>query len=349
MVRRLKTLIRSLLSAVAWWSLAPLAVVAGRLRRRGQIVRCWPQAEIVLGPRVVLFMHFDRHGNVRRQLLDYIRAFRENGRDVVFVTNSGRLAVEAEAALRELCAAVVIRRNAGYDFGAWADVLDRLGLPRAETQELILANDSLFGPLVPLGDVLRRLNYAKADVWGLTESWQLRYHLQSYFLAFGPAALRTEGFTKFWRAVRPVPMKSYVIKRYEVGLTQAMTKLGLKCAALWPYEMLTAMVGRDELAQLLAEEETLIGKADPAQTMRKEQALYIRESVAQRLPLNPTSDLWRQLLLSGFPFIKRELLRDNPSDVLDVGDWCEVLREALGADPEPIRQDLRLMLKGKAP
>lgn len=349
MTRRLKALIWGLLSLVKWRVVAPLAVVAGRLRRRRQVLRVWSAGAVSLGPRVVLFMHFDKRGELREQLLGYIRAFRENGYDVVFVTNSGRFQPQAEAALHALCAVVIIRRNIGYDFGAWADTLCELGLPRAETEELILANDSVFGPLVPLGDALRGLDYAKADVWGLTESWQLRYHLQSYFLAFGPEALRAEGFLKFWRAVRPVPMKSYVIKHYEVGVTQAMVKAGLRCAALWSYESLTGMVNREELTQLLAEEETPLGKADPVQMMRKEQALHIRESVAQRLPLNPTSDLWRQLLLSGFPFIKRELLRDNPSRVQDVGDWAEVLHDVLGADPEPIRQDLRLMLKGKAP
>jgi hypothetical protein len=65
--------------------------------------------------------------------------------------------------------------------------------------------------------------------------------------------------------------------------------------------------------------------------------------------LNPTSDLWRQLLLSGFPFIKRELLRDNPTMVEDVGGWIEVVRDILAADPEPILHDLRTMLKGGAP
>jgi hypothetical protein len=77
--------------------------------------------------------------------------------------------------------------------------------------------------------------------------------------------------------------------------------------------------------------------------------MRIRDGIARRVALNPTSDLWRQLLLSGFPFIKRELLRDNPTRVEDVGDWVEVVRDVLAADPEPILLDLRTMLKGSAP
>jgi len=294
-------------------------------------------------------MHFDRLGVVRTQLLDYMRGFKENGRTVVFISNAGKLRPSAMTALQELCAVVIVRRNIGYDFGAWRDAIDFLELPRAGTEEIILANDSVFGPLVPLGDTLRRLNYAQADIWGLTESWQRRYHLQSFFLAFGPTVLRAEAFKKFWKSVRPVPMKSFVVHAYEVGVTQAMMKGGLRCAALWSYESLTKLVNRDELERLILAEENDAGKADPIQTNRKIQALRIRDGVARRVALNPTSDLWRQLLLSGFPFIKRELLRDNPTQVEDVSDWAEVVRDVLAGDPEPILLDLRTMLKGGAP
>ena len=351
MMAAIKKRIWSWLSLCKWYTLVPIARVIGQLRRTRQIVSVWPKHEgdIQLGPKIVLFMHFDRRGIVRPQLLDYMRDLQENGRTIVLVSNAGRLKPAAMQALQEICTAVIVRRNSGYDFGAWRDAIDFLELPRQETKEIICANDSVFGPLLPLGDVLRRLNYAKADVWGLTESWQVRYHLQSFFLAFGPTALHSEAFRKFWKSVRPVPAKSYIVRAYEVGVTQAMMKGGLRCAALWGYESLLKLVNREEIEKLLLAEEGEISKVDPVQTSRKRQILRIRAGVARRVALNPTSDLWRQLLLSGFPFIKRELLRDNPTKVEDVGDWVEVVRDSLAADPEPILQDLRTMLKGGAP
>jgi hypothetical protein len=349
MIVYVKKQIRAFFVGCKWYVLVPLARAIGGLRSPRQILRVWPEGEVALGPKVVLFMHFDGRGVVRAQLLDYMRELRDAGRTVVFVSNAGKLLPASLEALREICAVVILRRNIGYDFGAWRDAVDYLGLPRGDTEEVILANDSVFGPLLPLGDVLRRLDYAKVDIWGLTESWQVRYHLQSFFLAFGPAALRAPAWEKFWRSVRPVPMKFYIVNAYEVGVTQAMVKGGLRCAALWPYEMLIKLVNRDELEKLIVAEESELGKADPIQITRKLQVLRIRDGVARRVALNPTSDLWRQLLLSGFPFIKRELLRDNPTKVEDVGDWVEVVRDSLAADPEPILQDLRTMLKGGAP
>jgi hypothetical protein len=332
-----------------WLLVVPPARVIGWLRPARQIVDVWPKGAITLGPKIVLFMHFDRRGNIRPQLLDYMRELKEAGRSVVLVSNARRLKPAAMAAAQAHCVALIVRRNVGYDFGAWRDAIDFLKLPREETEEVILANDSVFGPLLPLADTLRRINYTKADVWGLTDSWQVRYHLQSFFIAFGSVALRSEAFAKFWRSVRPVPAKTYVIDAYEVGVTQAMIKGGLSCAAIWRYETLIKMVNREELERLLGEEQSEAGKADPVQSARKKQALRIRDRVGRRVALNPTADLWRQLLQSGFPFIKRELLRDNPGRVEDVGDWVDVVREELAADPEPILLDLRTMLKGGAP
>jgi len=338
-----------LLFKAKWYFWIPLARIVGQIRSTRQIVSVWPDGAIELGPKIVLFMHFDGRGLVRAQLLDYMRDLKENNRSIVLVSNAGKLQPHAMKSLEDICAAVIVRRNVGYDFGAWRDALDYLKLPLAETEEIIFANDSVFGPLVPLGDTLRRLNYKKADVWGLTESWQLRYHLQSFFLAFGPYALRSDAFRKFWQSVRPVPVKSFVVHTYEVGITQAMVKGGLRCSALWSYEALMKTANRAGLEDLILAEESELGRTDPIHVTRKLQVLRIRDGVARRVALNPTADLWRHLLLSGFPFIKRELLRDNPAKVQDVGDWVEIVRDVLGADPEPILLDLRTMLKGKAP
>jgi hypothetical protein len=348
-LRRLLGHVRSLLRAVKWLTVIQLARLIGQLRGTRQIVSAWPASPVALRPKIVLFMHYDRDGHVRPQMLAYIRDLAANGRSIVFVSNAGRLNERSAAALEDICATVIVRRNIGYDFGAWRAALDHLGLPRPETEEIIFANDSVLGPLIPLAGMLDRLSYEHTDIWGLTDSWQVKYHLQSYFLAFGPAALQAGAFKKFWASVRPVPAKSFIVKAYEVGITQAMLKGGLRCQALWPYETLLRQTDSKELEALIAIDLTEIGRVDPVKVTQKQQALRIRDARARRVTMNPTADLWRQLLVAGFPFIKRELLRYNPSEVQDVGDWIDFLRDRLSLDPEPVLHDLRFMMKDRAP
>ena len=296
----------------------------GQLRDPHQIVAHKSSGIIHLGPKVVLFLHWDRSGQVRESLFEYIRQLKDSGRSVVFVTNSGWLEPSAEAMLITLCSSILIRRNVGYDFGGWRDAIEMLDLPRPDTEEIIIANDSVCGPFLPLEPMLLRLDYTVADVWGLTDSWQHRYHLQSYFVAFGPRAIRSPVFRRFWSTVIPAPSKLFIVRRYEIGLTQALLEDGLEVSALWPYETLTRQVTRAQIMGYLESDrdETI----DARQLARWRHALRLREAIANRVALNPTSDLWRQLLLSDYPFIKRELIYRNPNRVEDIDDWKNISR-----------------------
>jgi len=311
------------------------------------LVSRWPDAPFVLGPRVCVYVHWDSGGDVRDHVLNQLRSLHEAGVSTVFVTNAGRLRPSAMDALRPLVAAILIRANVGYDFCAWREGLEQAALPRPDTEMVLLANDSVYGPLRPLGPLLDRINFEQAECWGATESWQHRYHLQSYLMAFSPAVVAGDAWREFWLSVRPTWSKNWLIRLYEIGLTQAMLKAGYRCRALWPYAELSQAID----PMLLSDDEDLgINLADPAVQVRRVHTSRIRGAAVQRQPLNPTSDLWRQLLAAGYPFLKRELLRDNPTFVPDIGDWREVVR-AIGvpeAITEPIERDLQRTLKDRS-
>src|ERR1019366_6729300 len=145
---------------------------------------------------------------------------------------------------------------------------------------------------------------------------QTRYHLQSYFIAFGRTALTDPIWQAFWRSVRPVSSKWWGILHYEIGLTQRFLRAGLRARPVWGYQDLV-----DRLPAMAEQRRVLENEAtdddgypimlDPILKGHLAHARHVRAAVSARMPLNPTSDLWRQLLLSGYPFIKRELLRHN--------------------------------------
>ncbi|MBV8096968.1 MAG: lipopolysaccharide biosynthesis protein, partial [Acetobacteraceae bacterium] len=116
--------------------------------------------------------------------------------------------------------------------------------------------------------------------------------------------------------------------------------------AIWPYPGLIANVDAALLTGENAEEED---SGDPAVEVRRTHARRIRKAAVRRTPLNPTNELWRQLLLAGFPFIKRELLRDNPGEVADVADWRVIVEQQLKADVATIERDLQRSLRNRAP
>ncbi len=315
-----------------------------------RLISQWPEGTIPLGPNVCVFVHWDGGGDVRDHVLHQVTQLAESGLSVVFVTNSGRLLPAAMERLKPVCAGIMIRQNVGYDFGAWREGIERLALPRDNTAMVVIANDSVYGPLRSLDGLFAHVDFTQADVWGCTESWQHRYHLQSYLIAFGPAVVRSEAWRLFWAGVRPTWSKNWLIRLYEVGLTQTLLSAGFRCRAIWPYAALCQDIEPDLLRN---HKEGGPNLADPVIAVRQDQARRIRAGVVQQIALNPTSDLWRQLLQARYPFMKRELLRSNPTFVPDVAEW----REVACTDPAvllpgamaTIELDLQRTLKNKAP
>lgn len=298
------------------------------------------QGEVALSSRVAIFCHFHLRGHLSEHARRYLTALAEAGLSVVFVSNSGRLDPDAVRWLRPRCAWIIVRCNIGFDFAAWRDGLAIAGLPTAKTEMLLIANDSVYGPLSPLGPVLARMDFSVADVWGLTDSWQSRFHLQSYLVAFGPRALRHPAFAHFWAQVRDLRSKEAVIRAYEIGLTQTLLDAGLSCEVLWPYV--------DTLAALQAAQHEVVGTS-PLVEVQHQAERWILNASARRVPMNPTAELWRPLLVAGFPFLKRELLRKNPIGVADVGAWLDLARAVSPDEADVILRDLRNSLRKSAP
>ena len=233
------------------------------LRSPDQAVLRWPAGPMALGPRVCVFVHWDGAGEVREYVLLYLRALREAGLSVLFVSNAERLRPDSLAAVQAHCVGVIVRRNVGYDFGAWREGIAALDLPQPGIKELYLANDSVYGPLAPMDRVIDQFDFSEADMWGCTETWQSRYHLQSYFLGFSARVLAHPAWQAFWANVRPAN-KQWVVYHYEVGLSQALLKAGFRLRSVWSYQRLVRDVDEARALDQRFEEDGLGHDADAA-------------------------------------------------------------------------------------
>ncbi len=147
--------------------------------------------------------------------------------------------IRIDPALQSVLSGVLIRENTGFDFGAWAHVYALCrenGIDTAGWTRLFLVNDSIVGPLdaANFSRMIERVRHSSAAVVGLTESLAPLRHLQSYFLVFNAAALRSAFVQRLWLRVLNLPTKQQVIDVYETRLTALLTEHGLPCEALFP-------------------------------------------------------------------------------------------------------------------
>ena len=249
-----------------------------------------------------LFASFSRSARIDAYVWYYLEALQAQlDCDLIFATTS-RLAEIDRTRLRALCRHVLIRENIGIDFGSWKVALEHTPDWRLYDR-LVIANDSVLGPLFPIDQILEPLQTETPLILGITESIQHEPHLQSYFVAFNRAALQLPFFEKFWTDLQFHRDKKVMIHKYEIGLTREARRAGCRVHAVFPFKKVR------DLAQKL-ERETV-----PAQA-------YSRRS------LNPTHYFWKTLLVhQRCPFLKTELVRDNPEGIREVETLKTILAE----------------------
>ena len=244
--------------------------------------------------RVCLFAQYHPHQRIRPPLLHYLSALRACGYQVFVACSGDAPPPEADrAALEATGATLFCRPNAGLDFGAWQHLI-RAGCADG-ADRVLLANDSVFGPFHPLGPIIDRMERGGHDVWGLIESRQRTWHLQSWFLQFTGDAFRHERIQRLFDQPFEQMDKDAVIERGELALGDTLRETGLRCGAL-------------------------VRHRDGTRSARHHS-------------LNMMHLDWAHNLLAlGMPFIKTELLRLNPMRLPWAQAWDDVLRARFGTD-----------------
>jgi len=111
----------------------------------------------------------------------------------------------------------------GRDFGSWQILINHIGWEKImQYQEMIICDDSIYGPMSNMEDIFDYMALRDYDFWGLTENYGGQYHLDSYFMVFNQDILKHPKFHEFWKNIVP----SNGQKTYESILTPFLTELG---------------------------------------------------------------------------------------------------------------------------
>jgi hypothetical protein len=289
---------------------------------------------------VAIYVHWSPRGEVSEMVRRQLATYDALGFETVFVSTAPVLPEADWQAARQHCALAVHRRNHGRDFGAWQDLLDETERRWPAAEELLLVNDSVLGPLRPLEPCLAAMRAGGEGLFSMLESRQGGPHLQSWFLlARGPAAVAD--LSTFLRQMRLSASKWLVVQRGELRLVRWMRSRGHRVAALFGYDALVAdCVADPSLRAALVSWNPALARLDALPEPERARA-WTRRLLAQ--PVNPAHLLWRTLAQAGCPFLKTELVRNNPGRLPDVEHWPEVVPEDAPCPAPVIAAHLRAM------
>ncbi|MGI4748941.1 MAG: rhamnan synthesis F family protein [Janthinobacterium lividum] len=242
-----------------------------------------------MSSRVCLFAHYDTRGTIAPHVIHYLKQIGTCGFTVhVALSGMTSLSDTDRLALDRIGAIAHLRPNCGLDFGAWQDLVANGCITGATT--ILLANDSVFGPLQPLEPIFARMQARGTDVWGMVESREATWHLQSWFLCFTAAAFAAPSIQRVLRLPFHDMSKPEIVLHGELGLGAAIMADRLSWNACWH---------------------------QPARRMRR------------LVPGNAMHLDFLSVMRSGqVPFIKVELLRDNPIALRWIGQWRKLVEAA---------------------
>lgn len=252
---------------------------------------------------ICLFAHFNINNEVSDYVFTYLESLADLGFDILFISNSQIGPSHTSKLLTVPNCRFFIRENKGGDFGAWKWALDQQLVPE-DTDRLLLANDSIFGPFFDLRQIFNDMEARDVDFWGLTDNYQGGWHIQSYFLYFKKNAFTSDTFKKVFKEEFSRLEKLQIIKKGELQLTKSLSDSGLKGMAFIPYSQL-----------------------DP----------NFEEWDAK----NPTHFFWDHLIEQfNFPFVKKELILQNPENIQNTNKLFPIIQKHSSYSIENIKQSI---------
>jgi len=183
--------------------------------------------------RVVFFAHYDPDGIIDDYVVAYVAAFYELGVQCVYFSTDSDLSATQLKKLPSEAKVVNSTRHGEYDFGSWKLCLRAFehdnGVRGLDTiSELILCNDSCYGPLTSFKEMFHSMDHREVDYWGVTQVMKPFTYLSSYFLVMKPPVLADDFFRGFLLGVGQFINKKEYCKLYEFGLNEQLNQRGYR-------------------------------------------------------------------------------------------------------------------------
>ena len=255
-----------------------------------------------------VYAHYDKENIIQEYVYHALSIVRTSGFSICFVTTSELIKPKTANRLRELVLISIRRANLGYDFGSYKSGIMHLSDRGLLKGPVLITNDSVYGPLTELGSTLRKSH--KYDLFGITDSIEHAYHIQSYFILYSKRLVMSAAFKSFWGLVSDLSeitdmnCKHKLILENEIGGSQFFLEQGFRIGAAFPYTKILKQ-SVYSYARYIESAATTPGIILPL----------------LKTHLNTTHSYWKILIEMGCPYIKRELLFRNPL-LVDISAWA---------------------------
>lgn len=193
--------------------------------------------------RSAIYVVYDKDNIIDRYVGYFLNQLKSCVDEIYVVVNSKEIIRGMENF--EAATKVYYRENEGYDVGAFKDaIVNFIGIEKIRTyDEVLLINDSFFGPFVSFKDIFIMINKTQCDFWGaskhsryIEKSYEIEEHLQSFFIGIRNRMLNTKEFYQYWLDMPLINNYSDAIRFHELRFTNYFKQRGYTYSCLMDVE-----------------------------------------------------------------------------------------------------------------
>ena len=191
-----------------------------------------------------LFSCYREHGSaVEINTQIYVKDLSKEFDQVIFLTNDDKPILPKDAA--QINATIVPIPNHLWDIGMCFRVLGNLDIASGKYDRIALVNDSCI-VLKPLTNIFKYAKDHSFGFWGISDSYEIAHHLQTYFVVFegNPKTKVMETLASFVKQVMDdlvgmQNVKQNVIQKVEIGMSQYFIDHEIQLDAIYKYSDVT--------------------------------------------------------------------------------------------------------------
>ncbi|MCR5413515.1 MAG: rhamnan synthesis F family protein [Kiritimatiellae bacterium] len=197
----------------------------------------------VHGRTAIVASYFGK-GVIPETLVYLLKGLKKVSDNIILVADCPVFPGETEK-LRGIVSVAKFLRHGQYDFGSYRrglEIAREEGLAGAEVaDELVVMNDSSYGPVYPFAETFGTMAGRDCDFWGMTPYRAIGgLHLQSYFYVFRRPVIDGGKLDEFLSRVEGRFERDKVIVLFELRLTEFLTDAGYRWDSYVPLDVLAS-------------------------------------------------------------------------------------------------------------
>lgn len=193
--------------------------------------------------RYAVYVFYDKNGIVDEYNDVFLKGLKEVVSHLLIVCN-GHMNSEGRKRLEAIADEVLYRENKGYDVTAYKEGILKPGFQKlCEYDEIVICNDTMYGPFYPFSEMFDEMAKKDIDFWGITNFHEVPFdpfgtveygylpkHIQSFFMVFRKSLVESQDFQQYWTAFPEIKGYEEAIGRHEAVFTKKFADKGYRWA-----------------------------------------------------------------------------------------------------------------------